>query len=102
MRQGTCCSSQDQQSFPQLPSDSSVQVWLSDTFHYFPSPLIAVVALGTCFAFSPLGQQSWILGRYKAPLGLSHAQCGTLSHSECASCSEAWAETQKQISEWWC
>lgn len=101
MRQGTCCSSQDQ-SFPQLPSDSSVQVWLSDTFHCLPSPLVAGVALGICSALSPLGQQSWILGHCEAPLGLSHAQCGTLSHSGCVSRTEAQAERQKQISERWC
>lgn len=29
MHQGTCSSSKDQQSFPQLTSDSSIQVWLS-------------------------------------------------------------------------
>lgn len=101
MHQGTRCSSQDQQSFPQLPGDSSVQVWLSDTFHCFPSPLIAQAALGTCSAFSPLGQQSEILGRCEAPLALSHAQRGTLSHSKCASRTEARAERQKQISERW-
>lgn len=31
MHQGTCCSSKDQQSSPQLPSDSSIQLWLFNT-----------------------------------------------------------------------
>lgn len=51
MHQGTCSSSKDQQSFPQLTSDSSIQVWLSLYVLFLPLPSYSLKSPGKLVFF---------------------------------------------------